>query len=163
MAAKRKPKKHAGGRPTIWKDAFCELARKRCILGATNPELADFLGVSISSVELWMRTKPKFSRAIYGGREGFDERVSNALGLRALGYTHEDEQIFQFQGEIIRAKTVKHYPPDTEAAKFWLRNRNPSKWRDKPTATDVDDRLNEIADLLRQGPAAAAVKAPESE
>lgn len=163
MAAKRKPKKHAGGRPTVWKDAFCELARKRCLLGCTNTELADFLGVSLSSVELWIRTKPKFSRSLQAGREGGDTLVANAMYQRACGYTHPEEQLFQFQGNVIRAQTTRHYPPDTEAARFWLRNRHPDKWRDKPVATDVDDRLNEIADLLRQGPAAAAVNAPESE
>ena len=84
---------------------------------------------------------------------------------RACGYTHPEEQLFQFRGEVIRAKTTKHYPPDTEAAKFWLRNRHPGKWRDKPVGNEADDRLNEIADLLRQGPAqpADSVKTPEGE
>jgi len=27
--------------------------------------------------------------------------------------------------------TVKHYPPDTTAAIFWLKNRQPAKWREK--------------------------------
>ena len=27
--------------------------------------------------------------------------------------------------------TTKHYPPDTTAAIFWLKNRQKSKWRDK--------------------------------
>jgi hypothetical protein len=26
---------------------------------------------------------------------------------------------------------TKHYPPDTTAAIFWLKNRRPSEWRDK--------------------------------
>lgn len=153
MARTSKPKKHPGGRPTIWKPEFCELSKKRCLLGATNPELANFLGVSLRTIESWLHTKPEFLRAITEGREGVDTLVASALFQRAVGYRHPEEQLFQFQGRVIRAETTKHYPPDTEAAKFWLRNRHPGKWRDKPLATEADDRLNEIADLLRQGPA----------
>lgn len=27
--------------------------------------------------------------------------------------------------------TIKHYPPDTVAGIFWLKNRQPDKWREK--------------------------------
>jgi hypothetical protein len=49
-----------------------------------------------------------------------------------------------FEGEIITTKLTKHYPPDTTAAIFWLKNRQPGKWRDK---TIVDNNINLGADL----------------
>ena len=39
--------------------------------------------------------------------------------------------------EIVITPTVKHYPPDTQAASLWLRNRQPQLWRDK-TEVAVD-------------------------
>ncbi len=69
--------------------------------------------------------------------------------------------------------TVKHYPPDTQAASLWLRNRQPDKWRDKLTHEHAgpdggpvvnvrnlsDDQLNSrLATFLGMALAAAAVK-----
>jgi hypothetical protein len=36
-----------------------------------------------------------------------------------------------YQGEPVLTTIVKHYPPDTNAASLWLRNRHPQRWRDK--------------------------------
>ena len=33
-------------------------------------------------------------------------------------------------GKIIEHKYIEHYPPDTTAALFWLKNRRPDRWRD---------------------------------
>ncbi|MHB1956052.1 MAG: hypothetical protein ACYCOU_20160, partial [Sulfobacillus sp.] len=37
--------------------------------------------------------------------------------------------------------TEKHYPPDTQAAMFWLRNRQPERWKEK-TEGDVNVNNN---------------------
>ena len=42
-------------------------------------------------------------------------------------------------GQIVITPTIKHYPPDTTAGIFWLKNRQRDKWRDKPEADDPDD------------------------
>ena len=59
----------------------------------------------------------------------FDDRVERSLAQRAMGYTYHAEKVFHFQGRVIRATTVEHLPPDPGAAKFWLCNRRPDKWR----------------------------------
>jgi hypothetical protein len=41
------------------------------------------------------------------------------------------EKVFQFQGQIIRAETKEHVPPDTTAGIFWLKNRRPEAWRER--------------------------------
>ena len=65
------------------------------------------------------------------GKEVADNRVERSLYNRAVGYTFDSEKVFQHQGEIVRAKTVEHVPPDTTAGIFWLKNRKPAEWRDK--------------------------------
>ncbi len=32
--------------------------------------------------------------------------------------------------KIVEHKYIEHYPPDTTAALFWLKNRRPEQWRD---------------------------------
>jgi len=34
--------------------------------------------------------------------------------------------------DVIRAETTKHYPPSEVACFFWLKNRKPDEWADKP-------------------------------
>ncbi len=35
------------------------------------------------------------------------------------------------EGKPVIVPTVKHYPPDTTACIFWLKNRQRDRWRDK--------------------------------
>ena len=48
---------------------------------------------------------------------------------------HPEEVIFcktiQGKQKIIRANTIKHYPSDTTACIFWLKNRKSENWRDR--------------------------------
>ncbi len=62
--------------------------------------------------------------------------VGQRLYERALGFEHDSEEIKVVSmgkegSEIERVPIRKIYPPDTVAAIFWLKNRQPGKWRDK--------------------------------
>jgi hypothetical protein len=119
------------GRPTAYKPEFAKQAQKLCKLGATDYELADFFGVNTVTIYRWRNTHEEFCKAVIVGKEELDQRVERSLYNRAVGYTYEGEKIFQFQGEIVRASTLEHIPPDAGAAMNWLKNRQPEKWRDK--------------------------------
>ena len=41
------------------------------------------------------------------------------------------------------ASYTEHYPPDTQAASLWLRNRQPAKWRDRGIRTCSRRSLSE--------------------
>lgn len=118
-------------RPTKYKEDYADQARKLCLLGATDKELADFFGVTESTLNLWKKEHPEFSESIKSGKDDADANVADRLYQRAMGYTHDEEEIFQYQGNPVRVATKKHYAPDTIAAIFWLKNRQKGKWRDK--------------------------------
>jgi hypothetical protein len=118
-------------RPTKYKAEYVEQARKLCQLGATDAEMADFFEVTISTLALWKVKHPEFSDALKMGKESADLRVEHALYNRALGFSHEEVDIRVVDGAIAMTPIVKHYPPDTTAAIFWLKNRRPDEWRDK--------------------------------
>lgn len=65
------------------------------------------------------------------GKGAADAAVASKLFHRATGYEHPEDDIRAVNGEIVITPTIKHYPPDTTAAIFWLKNRQPAKWRDK--------------------------------
>lgn len=119
------------GRPSKYKSEFAKQAAKLCALGATDAQLADFFEVSVSTINLWKIQHPAFSESIKVPKAEADARVEQSLYLRAMGYEHDDVDIRVVNNKIIKTDLRKHYPPDTTAAIFWLKNRNPEKWRDK--------------------------------
>jgi hypothetical protein len=54
------------------------------------------------------------------------------LYQKAIGYSYDAVKIFLPYGSAtpIYAPYVEHVPPDTTAAIFWLKNRDPDRWRD---------------------------------
>ena len=63
--------------------------------------------------------------------------IADSLYHRAKGYSHPAVKILSVaQGagqpsEVQEVPYTEHYAPDTTAAIFWLKNRQPKKWRDK--------------------------------
>jgi len=119
------------GRPTAYKPEYAEQAKKLCALGATDAEMANFFSLAISTINLWKIKHPEFSESLNLGKEVADKRVVEALYQRAMGFSHEDTDIRVVDGAIMETPMIKHYPPDTTAAIFWLKNRRPDQWRDK--------------------------------
>jgi len=103
------------------------------LLGATEEEIAAAFGVSRRSITNWKGRYPQFKQALIEGKMLADAQVGQRLFERATGYEHPEDKIFYDSktGETVVAPTTKHYPPDTVAAIFWLKNRRPDLWRDK--------------------------------
>lgn len=124
--SKRKP-----GRPTKYRADFAEQAHRLCLLGATDADMALFFGVNEDSINAWKKRHKAFSVSVKEGKELADATVAKKLFERATGYEHGDVDLKMYEGEIIVTEIVKHYPPDTKAAIFWLKNRQKDKWRDR--------------------------------
>lgn len=119
------------GRPTDYKEEYCEQAYKLCLLGHTDAEMATFFDIAESTLNNWKIAHPEFMESIKKGKEMADGDVAEKLYHRATGYSHEDVDIKMYEGQIITTPLIKHYPPDTAAAIFWLKNRQRGKWKDK--------------------------------
>lgn len=143
---------NVSGRPTDYREKFCEEARTLCENGATDVEVADALEISVATLYRWKNRHPQFCEALKNGKAVADERVERSLYHKALGYTFDAVKIFQYEGQPVVVPYREHVPPDTTAAIFWLKNRRPEQWRDK---TEVhfrhtvermtDDELERIA------------------
>lgn len=120
------------GRPSKYRVEFPEQAAKLCKLGATDRELADFFGVSEATLNTWKAEHPEFLESLKRGKAESDARVEQSLYRRAIGYSHDAIKIFNDKDTgITQVPYVEHYPPDTTACIFWLKNRNPAEWREK--------------------------------
>jgi hypothetical protein len=117
------------GQPTSYKTEYRALARNYCLLGATNEELAGFFEVSPRTIDNWIASRPEFAGAVREGRLHADADVVSRLYERAMGYVQTIERRELYRGEEKVITSTVHYPPDTNACMFWLRNRQPKKWR----------------------------------
>jgi hypothetical protein len=118
-------------RPIRFNPDHSDLARKFCMLGATNEDLARLLEVPRETVDAWLADVPEFAAAVKAGREIADATVAERLYARAIGYSHPAVKVFQSGGEPLKVDYTEHYPPDVQACLFWLRNRRRQDWRDK--------------------------------
>lgn len=118
-------------RPSKFKPEYASQAEKLCKLGATDADIAEFFGLNVATIYRWKHDYPEFCEALKRGKEIADNLVEQRLFQRATGYSHDDVHVSNYQGEIKLTPLVKHYPPDTVACIFWLKNRKPEQWRDK--------------------------------
>lgn len=141
------PKKKAG-RPSEYDKQYAKQAQKLCELGATDKDIGAFFGVSDRTIRTWKTTYADFSKALTVGKKVADDQVERSLYTRALGYSHESQKIFNNNGVPLVVDFVEHYPPDTTACIFWLKNRRRDEWRDKH---DIDvSATSELAEFLKE-------------
>lgn len=115
------------GRPTKYKPEFATQAAKLCALGATDAQLADFFDVDETTINEWKKVHPKFSQSVKEAKAESDQLVEQALFKRATGYTRIVERLGKNGAEAC----TEEIPPDPTSMIFWLKNRQPKKWRDK--------------------------------
>lgn len=139
MTARKKPEdKEKQGRPTLYDPKFGALVTRALRLNHSliDKDLAVLLGISLPTLYEWKKRYPDFKDAINDGKAGADEQVAVSLYRRATGYSHPDVDIRVLKDAkgnqmIVKTPIVKHYPPDTVAALFWLKNRHSANWREK--------------------------------
>lgn len=132
---KPKPQTYAGekrGPKSTYRPEYAKVAEALCARGASDADLADALGKGTFTITSWCSTYPEFGEAVRKGKAAvFDPKVERALAQRAIGYSVDTEEVKVLSGgEIVRYPVRKHFPPDTTACIFWLKNRNPEAWRD---------------------------------
>ena len=123
--------------------------------GLTDEQIAKNIGISRSTLNEWKRKFPLISDTLKKEKEVVDTEVENALLKRALGGTLTEitkERVLNTvtnAHELVVTKSVtKDIPPDVTAQIFWLKNRCPEKWRDKPTEKNISE--DKIADKLAE-------------
>src|SRR5690554_2351722 len=142
----------AGGRPTKYNAQALKLASAMSKLGATDQEIADEIGVALSTISLWKLKHEEFSDALKRGKERADQRVEDALYTKAVGYQIDTVKVFQFQGQEVIVPYREYIHPDTTAAIFWLKNRRPEQWRQNPEGAESEsDRLADAIEKLVDG------------
>lgn len=163
-----KKEKNKGGRPSLYKEEYASLAFNYCLLGATDEDLATFFEVQKSTINNWKNDYPEFLDSIKKGKVQADAIIASSLYNRAKGAIINQQQAFKVKrvsyndkGNRIETESIEivdlqqEQPPDTTAAIFWLKNRNPNNWRDKTstelTGKDGKDLISSIQIIDKTG------------
>lgn len=94
--------------------------------GLTDEEIAKNMGVRTSTLYEWKNKYSEISEALKKGKEFADYQIENALYNSALD-------------------------GNTTAQIFWLKNRRPDKWRDKPISDKNTEKVIEKLDEVLGG------------
>lgn len=121
--------------------------------GYTVDDIAFKIGISTSTLLRWMRNNEEIKKAINDGRELVDYKVENALLKAALGYkTREVKVTTVVRGgkvvENIKEVTTSAAAPNVQAAKVWLYNRQPKKWKPESVRSQsILDKMDDDTDI----------------
>ena len=132
------------GRPSEYQPEYAEQAYRLMLLGMTRSQVAQFFEVSEATIYNWCHEYPDFLESIRRGAALADAHVAEALYRRAIGVVLPETHVSNYQGDVTLTDLHRHYPPDTQAARMWLKNRQPELWKDKveieekPTIALVD-------------------------
>ena len=111
--------------------------------GLSEEQIAKNMGISRSTLKVWKATYPAISATLKRTKEIVDREVENALYKRAMGFRYTEkttETRYDQNGDPYTYERIveKEALPDPTSMIFWLKNRKPAQWRDKP-AEVIDD------------------------
>lgn len=92
--------------------------------GLTDEQISRNMGINKATIYDWKKRFSDISNALKKGKEVVDYEVENALLEKAKG-------------------------GDVTAMIFWLKNRRPEKWRDKPVVDADREALEKLDNMLR--------------
>ena len=148
---------------TFMEECGAEYLRRMAEEGYSDSEIAADIGVSPSTFKKWKSKRRDIEDALRLGRYGADYAVIDALYKKACGYSVTVNKTYKLKRvdyDPDTGKKVREYeelcvgadenyiPADVRATSFWLKNRQPSRWSDKPDTVS--------------GEAASQVETPEA-
>ena len=142
-----KQKESKAGRPSKYNADFTPLlAETLASKGLTDKQISEKLGVSEVTLNAWKKEHPDFLKSLKKGKEAPDDLVESSLFKRAIGFDNDKAvKIFMPASatEPVYAPYTERVHPDVTACIFWLKNRRPDRWREKPEPIggDGDNRL----------------------
>ena len=169
MATKPARNKKSVGRPSKFKDEYCQQAYKLSLLGATDKQISDFFEVNEDTIHEWKKTHLEFSESVRRGKMNADANVAEGLYRRAIGFEYDEVTFEKIDSKLALELTstadiktnqaykkkvvTKVIVPDPGAAMNWLTNRQKELWRNKQSVELdferlTDEQLDEIINRL---------------
>lgn len=120
--------------------------------GLNDDQIAQKMGINRSTYYRWQVENKDIRDAIKRGKAPVDIAVENALYKSAMGFTKKVRKPVKLRqrggAEVVEYVEEEIYvPPQVTAQIFWLKNRKPNKWRDKPDDIGTGTPVTVIIDV----------------
>lgn len=120
--------------------------------GLNDDQIAQKMGINRSTYYRWQVENKDIRDAIKRGKAPVDIAVENALYKSAIGFTKKVRKPVKLRqrggAEVVEYVEEEIYvPPQVTAQIFWLKNRKPNKWRDKPDDIGTGTPVTVIIDV----------------
>ena len=148
-------------RPTKYEPKYHnDWAWSLAIQGATDKEIAQAMQISQSTLNKWKLDYPEFSESLKAGKDSADAHIERSLYHLAQGVMVKRKKGTQrtVGGQVLSEdKHLEEYevPPNPTACIFWLKNRQPQRWRDRredmeATANAIEPEVNSHWDKVNK-------------
>jgi transposase-like protein len=135
-----------GGQPTKFDPETATKVIEKYTQGATDKEVADFIGVHENTLRNWKKASKQFLWSTQEAKEFADGLVEIAAFKRAVGFEYEESS--QTDDKITTHK--KFAPPDSQMLRYWLNNRKPKNWKERvEVQMDTKDTLMVVASGIK--------------
>ena len=137
--------------------------------GYTFQDIANRIGISISTLRMWRAQYPDIDNALKKGREIIDYKVENALLKSALGYKTKEVKVtttirYGKTVETVKEVIDKEQAPNVSAIQCWLYNRLPQKWKkNRDQLIELDDEDTKIQVTVTRASTSQSTKAQQDE
>jgi hypothetical protein len=124
-----------------------ETVRRLAEDGFSAREIAERIGIDEKCFARWLRRYSDFAEAVAIGKSAADYQVVRALYKKATGYNLALNKTYKLKKvdydpdtgkklreyeEIATGVDETYVPADLRAGTFWLKNRQPDRWSDRP-------------------------------
>lgn len=133
--------------------------------GYTYTDIANRIGIDLSTLRRWRVQYPEIEHALKQGREIIDYKVENALLKSALGYKTKEVKVtttirYGKTVETVKEVTDKEQAPNVSAIQCWLYNRLPDKWKkNRDQLIELDEEDTKIQVTVTRASAGQMTKA----
>lgn len=128
------------------------LIRKLGESGLTLTEMASFFDLPYASFYEALERRPDLKAILDEAKDVPNKKVEASLFRRAIGY--ETREIIKIEGKPAKV-IISEIAPNVMAGVFWLKNRDPKRWRDtidvKHSLRDQFDRAHQALRLGQMG------------
>lgn len=131
--------------------------------GLSEKEIIRRIGIHPATWRKWKKTSPAIAGIARRKPEGADSQIENALLQKASGYTADIAKTYKLKRiEYENGKKVRefeelaqgidqiHVPADLSAQIFWLKNRRPHRWKEKPGADSGGAALKKLDAVMEE-------------
>lgn len=125
--------------------------------GSTDKEIAKKIGIGYSTYRKYKAQDNDLKQVIAEGKDKKNQAVEQAVYKCAIGYNYYEQVVTKVKvqtetdkGQILESEEVrinsvqKFKPADLAAQKYWLNNKQKTKWSEDPNKVTNDKKLTKL-------------------